>query len=105
MNISSNGNYIYVKGYTFPIIDTLKEYKFSFNYDKKIWYRFGYDPDTYYKLASIINNKPNTNRSIPPDHQRCTALCNNGFRCKLKRTKGHTCKIHHLKDKHNLTFL
>jgi len=105
INISSKGNYIYVKGYTFPITQILKDNNFCFNPDKKNWYRWGFDPDTYYKLASIINSKPQSKREPPPDENRCIAICSTGFRCKLHKRKEEYCKIHDLKYNHDMKFL
>tara|TARA_B100000780_G_C21126269_1_gene457096 strand:+ start:2347 stop:2670 length:324 start_codon:yes stop_codon:yes gene_type:complete len=105
IKISSKGNYIYVKGSTYHITHLLKENQFGFDPVKKQWYRFGFDPNIYYKLASIINSKPNSIRPIIPDEYRCIALCNNGFRCKLHKRKEEYCKVHDLKYNHDMAFL
>jgi len=105
IKISSEGNYIYVKGYTYPIIQILKDNKFCFDSDKKIWYKWGFEPDMYYKLISIINSKPKSKRPVPPDSKRCVAICNSGFRCKLYKRKEEYCKIHDLKYNHGMKFL
>ena len=107
IQLISSGNYLYVEGYTFPIITILKENGFYFNKDKKRWEKFENDPVVYHELKYLLKNlnKRKTKKPILPDSIRCHGICKNGLRCNLKKRFGKYYKIHHIKYTENIDFL
>ena len=107
IKLISSGNYLYVEGYTFPIITILKEHGFYFNKDKKRWERFENDPEIYYEIKYFLKNlnKKKSKRAILPNNMRCHGICKSGIRCNLKKRFGDYCKIHHVKYTKNIDFL
>ena len=109
IKLTSTGNNIHISGYTFPIINIIKEYGFSYEPKKKRWTKNYFDPDVYHELEGILIDfkygKRRMKRPKVPDQLRCKGICKNGKRCSLKKRKDGYCKIHQLKIKDRVDFI